>query len=45
VLVAWSAAALARRLDVTARVGLWVNRCLGALLLALGVRLAFSRLD
>jgi len=45
VFVAWSAAALARRLDVTARIGLWVNRCLGALFLALGVKLAFSRLD
>jgi threonine/homoserine/homoserine lactone efflux protein len=45
VFVAWSASALARRLDVTARVGLWVNRCLGALFLALGVKLAFSRLD
>jgi threonine/homoserine/homoserine lactone efflux protein len=45
VFVAWSASALARHLDVTARVGLWVNRCLGALFLALGVKLAFSRLD
>jgi threonine/homoserine/homoserine lactone efflux protein len=45
VFVAWSASALARRLDVTARVGLWVNRCLGALFLALGVKLAFTRLD
>ena len=45
VFVAWSAVALARRLDVTARIGLWVNRCLGALFLALGVKLAFSRLD
>jgi threonine/homoserine/homoserine lactone efflux protein len=45
VFVAWSASALAWRLDVTARVGLWVNRCLGALFLALGVKLAFSRLD
>jgi threonine/homoserine/homoserine lactone efflux protein len=45
VFVAWSASALARHLDVTARVGLWLNRCLGALFLALGVKLAFARLD
>jgi threonine/homoserine/homoserine lactone efflux protein len=45
VLVAWSAAALVRKLDVTARIGRWVNRVLGALFLALGVKLAFSRLD
>jgi threonine/homoserine/homoserine lactone efflux protein len=45
VFVAWSASALARRRDATARIGLWVNRCLGALFLALGVKLAFSRLD
>jgi threonine/homoserine/homoserine lactone efflux protein len=45
VFVAWSASALARHLDVTARIGLWVTRCLGALFLALGVKLAFSRLD
>ena len=45
VFVAWSSSALARRLNVTARVGRWVNRCLGALFLALGVKLAFSRLD
>ena len=45
VFVAWSASALARRLDVTARVGRWVNRCLGALFLVLGMKLAFSRLD
>jgi threonine/homoserine/homoserine lactone efflux protein len=45
VFVAWSASALARRLDLTTRIGLWVNRCLGALFLALGVKLACSRLD
>jgi threonine/homoserine/homoserine lactone efflux protein len=45
VFVAWSASALTRRLDATARIGLWVNRCLGALFVALGVKLAFSRLD
>jgi len=45
IFVAWSAAAIARQLDVTARIGLWVNRCLGALFLTLGVKLAFSRLD
>jgi threonine/homoserine/homoserine lactone efflux protein len=44
VFVAWSAAALARRLEVTERIGRWVNRCLGALFVALGVRLAVARL-
>ena len=45
VFVAWSAAAIARRLDVTARIGRWVGRCLGVFFLALGVKLAFARLD
>jgi threonine/homoserine/homoserine lactone efflux protein len=44
IFVAWSAAALARRLEVTERIGRWVNRCLGALFVALGVRLAVARL-
>lgn len=45
VFVAWSAAALGRRLEMTARVGQWVNRCLGALFVALGAKLAFAQLD
>jgi threonine/homoserine/homoserine lactone efflux protein len=45
VFVAWSASAIARRLDVTARIGRWVGRCLGVFFLALGVKLAFARLD
>jgi RhtB (resistance to homoserine/threonine) family protein len=45
IFVAWSASALARRLEVTARIGRWVNRCVGALFLALGVKLAFSQID
>jgi threonine/homoserine/homoserine lactone efflux protein len=45
VFVAWSASALTRRLNATARIGLWVNRCLGAFFIALGAKLAFSRLD
>jgi threonine/homoserine/homoserine lactone efflux protein len=45
VFVAWSASAIARRLDVTQRIGRWIGRCLGMLFLALGVKLAFARLD
>jgi threonine/homoserine/homoserine lactone efflux protein len=44
VFVAWSAAALARQLRMAERIGRWVNRCLGALFVALGVRLALARL-
>ena len=44
VFVAWSAATLARRLEMAERIGRWVNRCLGALFVALGVRLALARL-
>lgn len=40
--VAWSAASLARRLDVAARVGRWLNRTLGAIFIALGVKLALT---
>jgi len=40
--VAWSAASLARRLDAAARVGRWLNRTLGAIFIALGVRLALT---
>jgi threonine/homoserine/homoserine lactone efflux protein len=45
IFVAWSAAALSRRLALTERIGRWVNRCIGALFVALGVRLALSRLE
>jgi threonine/homoserine/homoserine lactone efflux protein len=41
IFVAWSS--LAQRLEATARIGIWMNSCLGTLLLALGVKLAFSR--
>ena len=40
--VAWSAASLARRLDVASRVGRWLNRTLGAIFIALGVKLALT---
>ena len=42
IFVAWVSAFLARRLEVASRAGLWLNRCLGALFVALGVRLALS---
>ena len=42
VFVAWSAASLARRLDVASRVGRWLNRTLGAIFIALGVKLALT---
>jgi threonine/homoserine/homoserine lactone efflux protein len=45
IFVAWSAAALSRRLALTERIRRWVNRCIGALFVALGVRLALSRLE
>jgi threonine/homoserine/homoserine lactone efflux protein len=41
-LVAWASASLARQLDAASRIGLWLNRSLGALFLALGVKLALS---
>jgi threonine/homoserine/homoserine lactone efflux protein len=40
--VAWAAGMLTRRLQLASRVGLWVNRSLGALFNALGVRLGLS---
>jgi threonine/homoserine/homoserine lactone efflux protein len=40
--VAWSSASLARRLDVASRVGRWLNRTLGAMFIALGVKLALT---
>ncbi len=43
IFVAWVSAFLARRLEVASRAGLWLNRCLGAVFVALGVRLALSQ--
>lgn len=40
--VAWAAGVLTRRLQLASRVGLWVNRSLGALFIALGIRLGLS---
>ncbi len=40
--VAWASATLARRLEAAERIRLWLNRCLGSMFLALGVRLALS---
>ena len=40
--VAWSSASLARRLEVASRVGRWLNRTLGAMFIALGVKLALT---
>jgi threonine/homoserine/homoserine lactone efflux protein len=40
--VAWAAGLLTRRLQLASRVGLWVNRSLGALFIALGIRLGLS---
>jgi threonine/homoserine/homoserine lactone efflux protein len=42
IFVAWASAFLAKRLEVASRVGQWLNRCLGAMFLALGVKLALS---
>jgi len=43
IFVAWASAFLARQLEVASRAALWLNRCLGALFVALGVRLALSQ--
>jgi threonine/homoserine/homoserine lactone efflux protein len=40
--VAWSSASIARRLDLASRVGRWLNRALGAMFIALGVKLALT---
>jgi len=40
--VAWAASLLANRFGPTTRVGLWFNRSLGALFIALGVRLGLA---
>jgi threonine/homoserine/homoserine lactone efflux protein len=40
--VAWAAAFMAKRLKLASRVGVWLNRSLGAMFVALGVRLGLS---
>ncbi len=40
--VAWASAFLARRLAVASHIGRWLNRVLGSLFVALGVKLALS---
>jgi len=40
--VAWAAGLLTKRLQLASRLGLWMNRSLGALFIALGVRLGLS---
>jgi threonine/homoserine/homoserine lactone efflux protein len=40
--VAWAAGYLSRRLQLASRVGVWLNRSLGAMFIALGVRLGLS---
>jgi threonine/homoserine/homoserine lactone efflux protein len=42
IVVAWGAAFLARRLEAASRVRVWLNRSLGALFVALGVKLALA---
>ena len=43
IFVAWASAFLARQLEVASRAALWLNRCLGAMFVGLGVRLALSQ--
>ncbi|MGH8137109.1 MAG: LysE family translocator [Steroidobacteraceae bacterium] len=43
VFVAWAAAFLARQMDAASRIRLWLNRCLGALFVGLGVKLALAQ--
>jgi threonine/homoserine/homoserine lactone efflux protein len=40
--VAWAAGLLTKRLQLASRFGLWMNRSLGALFIALGIRLGLS---
>jgi threonine/homoserine/homoserine lactone efflux protein len=40
--VAWAAGLLTKRLQLASRLGLWMNRSLGALFIALGIRLGLS---
>ena len=42
VFVAWMSARLLGQLDAASSIGLWLNRALGSLFIALGVKLAFS---
>jgi threonine/homoserine/homoserine lactone efflux protein len=42
IFVAAASAVIARRLDAASRAGLWLNRCLGTLFVALGVKLALT---
>ena len=42
-IVAWSAARVSASLRCDARVTTWINRCLGAIFVYLGLRLAFGR--
>ncbi len=42
VFVAWASAFLTRRLEAASRVRTWLNRCLGAMFVALGLRLALA---
>jgi threonine/homoserine/homoserine lactone efflux protein len=43
IFVAWAAASLARRLEAAWRIRIWLNRCLGALFIALGMKLALAQ--
>ena len=40
--VAWAAGFMARRLQLASRVGVWLNRSLGAMFIALGIRLGLA---
>jgi threonine/homoserine/homoserine lactone efflux protein len=42
IFVAAASAFIARRLEAASRAGLWLNRCLGTLFVALGVKLALT---
>jgi threonine/homoserine/homoserine lactone efflux protein len=43
IFVAWAAAFLARRLEAASGIRNWLNRCLGALFIALGMKLALAQ--
>jgi threonine/homoserine/homoserine lactone efflux protein len=43
IVVAWGATFLAARLRTASKLGVWLNRCLGGLFVALGVRLAAAQ--
>jgi threonine/homoserine/homoserine lactone efflux protein len=42
IFVAWASAFLARQLEAASRIRLWLNRCLGAMFVALGIKLALA---